>query len=104
LAAIAAIDWAFANLGWTEVIHSIDPDNRPSILLAERLGSRNRGRGRLPEPFEHVAIDIYAQSRERTEGTRQREHADEARREDQRSPDQDPDSPHADVDRDDTSS
>jgi RimJ/RimL family protein N-acetyltransferase len=69
-AAIAAIDWAFANLGWTEVIHSIDPDNRPSILLAERLGSRNRGRGRLPEPFEHVAIDIYAQSRERWEAGR----------------------------------
>jgi hypothetical protein len=33
-AAIAAIDWAFANLGWTEVIHSIDPDNKASIMLA----------------------------------------------------------------------
>jgi hypothetical protein len=42
--------------------------------------------------------------RERTDGTRQRGHADDARREDQRSPDLDPDSPHADVDRDDTSS
>jgi RimJ/RimL family protein N-acetyltransferase len=69
-AAIAAIDWAFDNLGWTEVIHSIDPDNQPSILLAERLGSRNRGRGRLPEPFERVAIDIYAQSREQWDAGR----------------------------------
>jgi RimJ/RimL family protein N-acetyltransferase len=69
-AAIASIDWAFANLGWIEVIHSIDPDNQPSIVLAERLGSRNRGRCRLPEPFEQVAIDIYAQSRERWESGR----------------------------------
>ena len=62
-AAIATIDWAFDHLGWSEVIHSIDPGNLPSIALAERLGSRNRGRGQLPEPFERVAIDIYAQTR-----------------------------------------
>jgi len=63
-AAIASIDWAFANLGWTEVIHSIAPENRASQRLAERLGSVNRGRGRLPPPFEEVPIDIWVQTRE----------------------------------------
>jgi RimJ/RimL family protein N-acetyltransferase len=29
-AAIAAIDWAFDTLGWTDVIHSISPDNTAS--------------------------------------------------------------------------
>ena len=59
----AAIDWAFGHLGWAEVIHSIDPDNTSSIRLAERLGSRYRGPGRLPAPFEDVSIGIWAQSR-----------------------------------------
>ncbi len=62
-AAIAAIDWAFETLGWEEVIHSIDPDNSASILLAQRLGARNRGPGLLPAPFEAARIDIWAQSR-----------------------------------------
>lgn len=42
-AATATIDYAFDVLGWTDVIHTIDPDNTPSQRLAERLGSRNRG-------------------------------------------------------------
>ncbi len=63
-AAVAAIDWAFDELGWTEVIHSIDLDNVGSQQLATRLGARNRGRGQLPAPFEDVVIDIWAQSRE----------------------------------------
>jgi RimJ/RimL family protein N-acetyltransferase len=45
------------------VIHSIDPDNAASQALAIRLGSRKRGPGKLPEPFESVAIDIWAQTR-----------------------------------------
>jgi RimJ/RimL family protein N-acetyltransferase len=63
-AAVAAIDWAFDALGWTDVIHSITPANRASIALAERLGSTNRGPGQLPEPFANERIDIYGQSRE----------------------------------------
>ena len=59
-----AVDWAFEHLGWTEVIHSIDPDNAASIKLAERLGSRNRGPGILPEPFSDARVDIWVQSRE----------------------------------------
>lgn len=62
--AVAAIDWAFDRLGWTEVIHSINPDNHPSQALARRLGSSNRGPGQLPAPFEDVAIDIWGQTRE----------------------------------------
>ena len=37
-AAIAAIDWSFDHLGWTEVIHSIAPANTASQALAARLG------------------------------------------------------------------
>lgn len=63
-AATAAIDWAFANLGWSEVIHSIDPGNTASQALARRLGSANRGPGKLPPPWDLVAIDLWAQSRQ----------------------------------------
>jgi RimJ/RimL family protein N-acetyltransferase len=72
-AATAAIDWAFANLGWHEVIHSIHPDNLASQKLAQRLGSRNRGRGRLPPPSEDVPIDIWAQGRDEWLARRARE-------------------------------
>jgi RimJ/RimL family protein N-acetyltransferase len=61
--ATAAIDWAFDVLGWSEVIHCIDPDNTPSQRVAERLGSRNRGPGQMPAPFQHLPIDIWGQSR-----------------------------------------
>jgi RimJ/RimL family protein N-acetyltransferase len=63
-AATAAIDWAFDTLGWTEVIHSIDPANGPSKHVAMRLGSTLRGPGRLPAPFEHSPIEIWGQTRE----------------------------------------
>ena len=62
-AATAAIDWTFANLDWTEVIHSIDPDNDASIKLAERLGSSYRGPGRLPEPYADAKIGLWGQTR-----------------------------------------
>ena len=63
-AATAAIDWAFDHLGWTDVIHCIDPDNTPSQVVARRLGSVNRGPGRLPAPFSDYPIDIWGQTRE----------------------------------------
>jgi RimJ/RimL family protein N-acetyltransferase len=62
-AATAAIDWAFDVLGWTEVIHVIDVDNFASQAVARKLGSRNRGRGKLPVPLEAVVIDIWGQTR-----------------------------------------
>jgi RimJ/RimL family protein N-acetyltransferase len=61
--AAAAVDWAFEVLGWAEVIHCIDPANAASIRVAERLGARRRGPGRLPEPMEAVPIEIWGQTR-----------------------------------------
>jgi RimJ/RimL family protein N-acetyltransferase len=61
---VAAIDWAFEHLGWSEVIHSIDPTNHASQKLAQRLGSTCRGPGRLPAPYEDSCIDIWGQTRE----------------------------------------
>ena len=61
--ATAATDWAFDTLGWTEVIHSIDPANVASQEVARRLGSRNLGPGTLPPPFHEAVIDIWGQSR-----------------------------------------
>lgn len=62
--AAAAMDWAFDKLGWTEVIHSIDPDNAASQGVARKLGSTLRGPGRLPPPRDAATIDIWVQSRE----------------------------------------
>jgi len=62
--AAVATDWAFDNLGWTDVIHSIAPDNIASQQVARKLGSRNLGPGRLPPPFHEAPIDIWGQSRE----------------------------------------
>jgi RimJ/RimL family protein N-acetyltransferase len=61
---IAATNWAFDALGWTEVIHSIAPDNVASIRVAEKLGSRNRGPGQLPPPFTDARVDIWGQTRD----------------------------------------
>jgi RimJ/RimL family protein N-acetyltransferase len=60
----AAIDWAFDHLGWTDVIHCIDPDNAPSQAVARRLGSENLRVGSMPAPFDTMPIDIWGQSRE----------------------------------------
>ncbi len=62
--AAAAIDWAFDHLGWTEVIHTIAPDNVASQRLAARLGSVKRGPGKLPAPHHEAPVEIWAQSRD----------------------------------------
>jgi RimJ/RimL family protein N-acetyltransferase len=62
-AATASIDWAFAELGWAEVIHAIAPDNVASQAVARKLGSQNCGPGRLPAPLESVTVDIWGQTR-----------------------------------------
>jgi len=61
--ATAAIDWAFDALGWEDMIHCIDPANYPSRKLAAALGSRNRGPGKLPPPFQESPVDIWGQTR-----------------------------------------
>ena len=63
-AATAAITWAFDNLGWTEVIHCIDPANAPSIAVAKSLGSAVMKSG-VAAPAPIVATwDLYGQTRE----------------------------------------
>ena len=62
--ATAAIDWAFDNLGWTDVIHCIDPDNTPSQAVARRLGSSNLRAGAMPAPYDGLPVDIWGQTRE----------------------------------------
>jgi RimJ/RimL family protein N-acetyltransferase len=71
-AAVAAIDWAFDTLGWTEVIHNIDPGNTASQKVAQRLGSSNRGPGTLPPPLDDHAIDIWGQTRDEWAHNRKR--------------------------------
>ncbi len=61
-AATATIDWVFDHLGWDEVIHCIDPENTPSQKVAQRLGSINRGPGRMPEPYQDHVIDLWGQT------------------------------------------
>lgn len=62
-AASATIDWCFDELGWTEIIHSIAPENRASQQLAQRLGSTNKGPGSLPPPSNNIAVEIWKQTK-----------------------------------------
>lgn len=62
--AIAATDWAVDTLGWTDIIHSIAPENVASQQVARKLGSRNRGPGKLPPPLQDSVIDIWGQTSE----------------------------------------
>jgi RimJ/RimL family protein N-acetyltransferase len=69
-AAAAAIEWVFAALDWDQVIHVIDPANVASQAVARKLGSRNRGPGRLPPPYEASTVDIWGQSRDEWQARR----------------------------------
>lgn len=64
----AATNWAFDHLGWTNVIHCIDPENVASQAVARKLGSRNLGPGTLPAPYHESRIDIWGQSRDEWRG------------------------------------
>lgn len=59
----AAIDWAFETLGWTEVIHTIEPANVNSQRVAQRLGSTILRQAALPAPI-NAPVDVWGQSRE----------------------------------------
>ncbi|MET0386920.1 MAG: GNAT family N-acetyltransferase [Polyangiales bacterium] len=63
-AASAVLDWVFDELGWTDVVHCIVPENVASIATAHSLGSRLQRRGvQSPAPSD-VRWDIYGQSRD----------------------------------------
>jgi RimJ/RimL family protein N-acetyltransferase len=61
-AAEAAIDFAVDELGWTRIVHCIDPDNEGSRKVAERVGSRFLETGRLPEPYHETPVQLWGQS------------------------------------------
>jgi RimJ/RimL family protein N-acetyltransferase len=62
-AAVASIDYAFDVLGWDKVIHTIDPANTASIALAKKLGAYDQGLVHLPDPFEHIPVHAWGQSK-----------------------------------------
>ncbi len=60
--ALASMDFAVDVLGWTDIIHSIHPDNVNSQKLAQRLGSVNRGPGQMPPPYHNDPVDLWGQT------------------------------------------
>lgn len=60
--ASAAMDYVVNALGWTEIIHTILPENKPSIRVAERLGSGFLRQAPTPPPFEGMLWDVYGQT------------------------------------------
>jgi RimJ/RimL family protein N-acetyltransferase len=72
----AATDWAFDTLGWTDMIHSIAPANVASQRVAQKLGSRNLGPGRLPPPYSEAPIDLWGQTREEWRHNAERRRSD----------------------------
>jgi RimJ/RimL family protein N-acetyltransferase len=60
--ASAAMDYAVDILGWTDIIHCIDPLNAPSIRLAERLGAVRLRSAVAPPPIKDVVWDVYGQT------------------------------------------
>ena len=71
-AAAACIDWAVETLGWTDIIQTIDPANTGSQAVAQRLGARLRGPGKLPPPYENQPCQIWGQTREQWQANRLR--------------------------------
>lgn len=61
-AAVASIDYAVEVLGWDEVLHTISPDNAPSIALARKLGATNHGPTQLPPPHGANPVDAWRQT------------------------------------------
>ncbi len=70
--AIAAMDFAFLELGEARVIHTIRPANTVSQKLAARLGSKNLGPIALPPPYDEITNDEWSQTRAEWDVSRQR--------------------------------
>lgn len=69
--AAAAMDYVVDHLGWTEIIHTILPENIGSVKVAERLGSRYLRQAPTPPPFEGMLWDVYGQSADEWRARRQ---------------------------------
>lgn len=58
----ACMDYVVDVLGWTEIIHTIIPENDASIKVAQRLGSQFLRQAQTPPPFEGMMWDVYGQT------------------------------------------
>ncbi|MEL6522150.1 MAG: GNAT family N-acetyltransferase [Pseudomonadota bacterium] len=58
-AAIVTRDYARCELGWSEIVSYIDPNNQRSIALAEKLGARRDETARLPDPHDETTCWVY---------------------------------------------
>jgi RimJ/RimL family protein N-acetyltransferase len=70
---MAAMDWAFDTVGWSEVIHTIAEDNAGSKAVAGKVGSRFLRMGWLPAPHDAKPVEIWGQSREEWMASRNKE-------------------------------
>lgn len=61
--AAAAMDYAVDVLGWSEIIHCVDPENLASAAVARRLGSTSLRTHRFQAPF-NVEVDVWGQPAE----------------------------------------
>ena len=61
--ATACLEFAFEQLGWSEVVHHIDPSNQASQVLAKKLGATLLGPCQLPAPLEHIPVESWGQTR-----------------------------------------
>lgn len=58
------MDFAVDTLGWNQVIHTINPGNAASAVLARRIGSYVMRQARLPDPYADQVVDVWGQTRE----------------------------------------
>lgn len=63
-AAAASMNWAVDHLGWTDIVHCIDPANINSKKVAERLGSKLLYMGDLKNALQPQIGEIWGQSRD----------------------------------------
>lgn len=63
-ASLACMDFVFDSLGWRDVIHTIAPNNVGSQGVARKLGSVNRGPGKLPDPYAGHPVELWGQTRD----------------------------------------
>lgn len=63
-ASLAAMTYVFEALNWSNVIHTIAPDNGASQSVAKFVGSHYIRPTQLPEPYQNVAVEMWGQSSE----------------------------------------
>lgn len=71
-AAVASLNYAFDVLGWSTVIHLVNPLNVRSRRVAERLGATPRGEARTPPPMDQELVAVWGQTRDEWQANRRR--------------------------------